>query len=93
MSDTIPLVPLPANTWVDVYDATGIAPGTALLAAISSTKSGVITAISLAEPASVNLGVPMAPKSSGLQTAVTAGETGFWAFATTPSKIAVQDAT
>lgn len=92
MANSIPLVELPPNTWVNVYAATGIAVGAALLAAVSNTKSGVISAISLNEPATVNLGVPMPPKSSGLQTAVTTGSSGFWVYSTTKSWIAVQDA-
>ncbi len=31
MPDTLPNIPLPANTWVDLYAASGIAVGTQLL--------------------------------------------------------------
>ena len=32
MADTIPFVPLPANEWVDLYDATGITVGDQIIA-------------------------------------------------------------
>lgn len=32
MAETLPIIPLPPNTWVDIYDATGIAVGEQIIA-------------------------------------------------------------
>lgn len=91
MSDTIPNLNLPANTWVDIYDATGIVVGVALIVNIVKAQSTVVGAIQELTPAPAKTGVPIPYRSSGLSAVVTAGESGFWLYAPHGALVSIQE--
>jgi len=88
--DSIPLVQIPPNVWVDVYAATGIAVGTELSVNVASTKTSVVGSISATEPVTKDLIIPLPNPSTGLAANIAAGESGFWVRSTTKSALSVQ---
>ena len=75
MANTLPDVALPANTPVDLYAATGIAVGTAIVVTNKSSFNEVTMYTGASAPTD-NSGVPIQPKKQGKNNA---GEAGAWA--------------
>lgn len=92
MSDTIPLVFCPAETWVDAYAETGLPVGTPLIINTVISKTKVYGSIASSEPSNPSDAVvPIPNAGAGLSAVVTAGESGFWLRSTTDSHVSVQD--
>ncbi len=89
MSDTLPLVEIPANTWVDLNTETGIAVGTAMIFKAQSTQTQIRLAISTAEPASPEIAFPISTGEN--TTTIGSGENRIWAYSTSQSKLSVQE--
>jgi hypothetical protein len=91
MSNTLPDVQLPENTWVNLYSSTGITVGTA----VNVTNKGsypILLAVSVSSPVSSTIGAPLHPGPFGSVAFVDAGESGLWARATVgTSQVLVQE--
>lgn len=75
MADTLPNIPLPANTWVDLYAESGITPGTQILTQ-NIGASNIRLHASLAEPT-----VEGYRRAAAGQEAINdAGDSGAWAY-------------
>jgi len=75
MADTLPDIPLPANTWVDLYAASLITPGTRIIA--SNKGASTITLATLAtEPTTLD-GAPLAKDKDRINES---GDSGAWAY-------------
>ena len=75
MADTLPNTPLPANTWVDLYAATGITVGTKLLLQNLGNSS-----IRLASSATTPSGDGFKRVYSGSSAYNATGDSGAWAY-------------
>lgn len=79
------------NTWVNLYTQSGIAPGTAVHV-YNKGSSPCNCVISVDQPVSGNMGVPLYTGSTGSYLYVSAGEAGLWAYAGGITKLLVQEA-
>jgi hypothetical protein len=73
MADTLPDIELPANTWVDLYAASGIAVGTRIIA-MNKGSMRINAATSAAAPID-NRGAPVAPNETFVNQT---GDSGAW---------------
>ena len=91
MANTLPDVVLPENTWVDLYDTTGITVGLA----VTVTNKGsypILLAVSASSPSSSTLGAPLYPGPFGSVAFVDSDGLGLWARATVgTSQVLVQE--
>lgn len=87
MAASLPSVPIPPNTWVDLYDATGITLGVQIIVQNIGTSEVKLTE-SVAEPVSDDVG------GNPLQTREfftnDPRNVGAWAFANTGSLLQVE---
>jgi len=72
-------VTLTADTWTDLYAATGIAVGTAVNVTNKGSRK-VFLAIKLAAPTGATFGYPLFAGDIGNFAAVDAAEVGLWAY-------------
>jgi len=89
MAASLPSVPIPPNTWVDLYDATGITIGVQLVIQNVGSIEVKLTE-SVAEPVSDDVGVNRLPVREYVTN--TTGNVGAWAFANTGSTLHVEAA-
>lgn len=90
MADTKADIKIPRSTWVDLYDETGIAVGTA----VDIFNKGYDTceiAIKATQPSEI-MGVPLLAGAVGSYLHVTTGESGLWAYSRTGTTLSVQEA-
>ncbi|HHZ95090.1 MAG TPA: hypothetical protein EYN67_05920 [Flavobacteriales bacterium] len=88
MSTSLPRVFLPANTWVDLYAATGIVAGTQLI--IQNTGSDeVILVESATAPETNSTGFNLLPARDFFTNA--AANVGGWAFSKQGSSLQVEE--
>lgn len=81
MSDTRLDVSIPANTWINLYTATGITVGTALeIYNKGSTPCNLV--IRATTPVNNTMGIPIGIDSAGQHRYVSSGESGVWVYAT-----------
>lgn len=86
MADTLPDVPLTANTWVDLYAATGITVGTQIVA---SNKGSVrFTLAASATAPSDNRGITVEPNQQAINEN---GDTGAWAYCSSGGLVSVAE--
>lgn len=78
MADTLDNVPLPANVWVDLYAATGLAVGVALSAQNVGTTD-VRLAVQAAQPPADHDGYVIIQRDPGLFFRNNIGDAGAWA--------------
>jgi len=84
MADTLPNIPLPRNTWVDLYAASGIAVGTRIKVSSLITDAVIRVHTSSTEPAADAGYTPI----KALEFATNnAGESGAWAMCKTKDAI------
>lgn len=89
MATSLPSVRLPANTWVDIYDETGITAGTQLIIQ-NSGSSEVILVESATEPNTNTTGSNSLPTRNFFTNA--ASNVGAWAYTETGGKLQVEEA-
>ena len=88
MATSLPVVDLPANTWVDIYNATSIAVGTKIIVQNIGVSTVRLTE-SAAEPAS-NEGYNLATKGEFVTNS--AANVGSWAISSSGGKLQVEEA-
>ncbi len=82
MPDTIVNVVLPINTWIDLYDITGIVVGTRI-SVQNVGSSDVRLAVAATEPAADFDGYNVIIRSTAIPYANASGDSGAWALCRT----------
>lgn len=78
MADTLPNIDLPANEWVDLYAATGLAVGTALQVQ-NIGSSDVYLTVRATQPPVDHDAYNIAQRSNDVWLRNTTGDSGAWA--------------
>lgn len=79
MADNLLIVPIPQNTWVDLYDATGIAVG-AVLQVENSGAADVYLAVQETEPAKPHKAYNVIKRPPSVNMQNSDGDLGAWAY-------------
>lgn len=79
MADTLQNITLPENTWVDVYNASGISVGTAISVQNIGVADVYLTVRSTQPPVGYNA-YNVVQRDNGVRLRNTKGDSGAWAF-------------
>lgn len=79
MADTLPNVTLPANTWVDLYAATGVTVGTAIGVSNIGVADVYLT-VTAAQPPIDYDAFDVLQRKNGVRLRNSDGDAGAWAF-------------
>ena len=85
MADSVNDVVVPANTWLDLYAATGITVGTAVTVYNKGTQAGQLAIKATTPGANIAIGVPVyAGDSAKSSVSVPASASGAWFYCGNP---------
>jgi len=88
MANTLPNIPLPANTWVDLYAASGITVGTQ----ITLTNIGPVNVNLCTKATTPNISDGFEPVKPFESKTNPSGASGAWAFSTSATGVNVKAA-
>ena len=92
MSDTLQNIRLPANVWVDLYQESGIAAGTAISVANIGSADVYVTVLGTEPPVGYDA-YNVISRENGLQYRNSTGDAGAWAYSShSVGKVNVREA-
>lgn len=90
MAASLPNIPIPKNTWIDLYNASGITVGTAIRVQNIGVNDVYLT-VSATEPGLDLTAYNVLNRENGVQLRNTTGDPGAWAYSNSGSLVSVAE--